>query len=101
VNIAVELVYLTVVIFWILLLVRFVIGYARTFARGWSPHGVTAVVVEVVFTVTDPPLKLLRRVIKPFRIGNMIWDFSLLLLIVALWFARTYLRSRFMLSGAM
>jgi YggT family protein len=37
-----------------------------------------------VWTVTDPPLKALRRVIPPLRIGNVSLDLAFIVLLVIL-----------------
>ena len=50
--------------------IRFVVDWVQVFARSWSPRGVLLVGLEVVYSVTDPPIKALRRVIPPLRIGN-------------------------------
>ena len=49
--------------------VRFVIDWVQMFARSWPPRGVLLVLLEVVFSVTDPPLKALRRVMPPLRLA--------------------------------
>ncbi len=53
------------------------------FARSWSPRGVLLVLLEVVYSVTDPPIKALRRVIPPLRIGSVALDLSFLIVLVA------------------
>lgn len=70
-------------LFFILLIGRLVLDYVQMFARSWSPRGVVLVVAEVVYTITDPPLRLLRRVIPPVRIGTVSLDLSFLVLIIA------------------
>jgi YggT family protein len=67
-------------IFLILLLTRLVFEYVFMFARDYTPSGVVLVVVETVYTVTDPPLKLLRRFIPPLRIGQVAIDLSFMAL---------------------
>ena len=67
-------------IFLVLLLTRLVFEYVFMFAREYTPHGVVLVVVETVYTVTDPPLKLLRRFIPPLRIGQFALDLSFMAL---------------------
>jgi YggT family protein len=62
--------------------VRFVTEWVQVFARSWSPHGVLLVALEGVYSVTDPPIKALRRVIPPLRIGNFALDLSMLLVFV-------------------
>jgi YggT family protein len=67
-------------IFLVLLLIRLVFEYVFMFARDYTPSGVVLVLVESVYTVTDPPLKLLRRFIPPLRIGQVAIDLSFMAL---------------------
>ena len=62
--------------------VRFVTEWVQVFARSWSPRGVLLVALEVVYSVTDPPIKALRRFIPPLRIGNFALDLSMLLVFI-------------------
>ena len=66
-----------------LLWVRFIVDWVQVFARRWSPTGILLVVLEVVYSITDPPIKALRRVIPPLRIGNFALDLSFLIVLVA------------------
>ena len=59
---------------------RLVIDWIQVFARDWRPRGAALVVAEVVYTATDPPLKGLRRVIRPIRIGSIQLDLAFLVL---------------------
>jgi YggT family protein len=68
--------------FIVLLWVRFVVDWVQVFARSWSPRGPLLVVLEVVYSVTDPPIKALRKVIPPLRIGSIALDLSFLLVLV-------------------
>ncbi len=68
-----------------LLWVRFVAGWVQAFARVWSPRGFILVVLEFTYTVTDPPIKALRRVIPPLRIGSVAVDLSSLLVLLGAW----------------
>jgi len=65
-----------------LLWVRFVVDWVQVFARSWQPRGVLLVVLEVVYSVTDPPIKALRRVIPPLRIGSIALDLSFLIVLL-------------------
>lgn len=67
-------------VFFACLIIRFIMGLVLQFARSWEPRGVMLVVVETAFTVTDPPLKLLRRYIPPLRLGGMAFDVSFMIL---------------------
>ena len=50
------------------------------FARDWQPRGVVLLIVEGVFAVTDPPLRLLRRFIPPLRVGGASIDLAFIVL---------------------
>lgn len=74
--------YYALFFFWLLLLARIVAEMVRSFARQWVPVGPSAVALEVIFTVTDPPVKLLRRVIPVVRIGGVGLDLSIMVLLL-------------------
>ena len=82
-TIVLEILYVAVWIFIAFLWVRFIVDWVQVFARSWTPRGVLLVVLEAVYSVTDPPVKALRRVIPPLRIGNFALDLSFLIVMVA------------------
>ena len=65
-----------------LLFVRFIIDWVMVFARNWRPSGAAAAVLELVYSATDPPLKALRRVIPPLRLGSFALDIAFILLFI-------------------
>jgi YggT family protein len=67
----------------IVLLARMVLDYIPLFNRGWRPKGAGLVVAELVYTVTDPPIRLLRRFVKPVRIGPVAIDFAFTIVLLA------------------
>lgn len=69
-------------VFLLLLIFRLVMEYVFMFARSYRPTGLVAVVLELAFTVSDPPLKALRRVIPPLRLGRASIDLSFLVLFI-------------------
>lgn len=66
------------------LIARLVIEWIQAFARDWRPRGVLLVVCEVIYTLTDPPLRALRKVIPPLRLGGVALDLSFLVLMLGL-----------------
>lgn len=76
------LIYYVLFIFWLLLIARIVVEIVRSFARRWVPAGPSAVALEMIFTATDPPVKLLRRVIPTVRIGGVGLDLSIMVLLL-------------------
>ncbi|MFI6929094.1 YggT family protein [Streptomyces sp. NPDC050287] len=66
----------------VVLIFRLVMDYVFQFARSWQPGKAMVVVLEATYTVTDPPLKLLRRVIPPLRLGGVALDLSFFVLMI-------------------
>ena len=75
-NIIGQLIELILGTFIVLLFVRLIVDWIQMFARSWVPHGPVLVVLEGVYTITDPPVKALRRVIPPLRLGGVAIDLS-------------------------
>lgn len=73
--------YFVLFIFWLLLISRVIVEFIRSFARDWRPSGIIVVVLEVIFTITDPPVKLLRRLIPPVSLGGIRLDLSIMVLL--------------------
>ena len=69
-------------VFIALLWVRFVFDWVQVFARSWSPSGPLLVLLEGVYSITDPPIKALRRIIPPLRLGSVAIDISFLMVLV-------------------
>ena len=71
-------------IYLLFLLARLILEYIPIFNREWRPKGFGLVLAEVVYTVTDPPLRFFRRLIPPLRIGPIALDlgFPLTMLVV-------------------
>jgi YggT family protein len=69
-------------IYLVLLVGRMIFGWVQVFAREWRPKGIVLVIAEAIYTVTDPPLKFLRRFIPPLRIGMVAMDLSFMVLFI-------------------
>jgi len=72
--------YYILALYLVILIGRLIIDILQSYSRSWTPSGVLAVVAEIVFTATDPPLRLLRRYIRPVRLGSVAIDLSYTLL---------------------
>jgi YggT family protein len=69
-------------IFIALLWIRFIVDWVQVFARAWQPRGGVLVVLEAVYTITDPPIRALRRFIPPLRLGSFALDLSFLIVMI-------------------
>lgn len=75
-----QVLYLVVFAFFLCLIGRLVLGWITMFARDWRPRGPVLVLAEGVYSVTDPPLRALRRVIPPLRLGAVQLDLAFMVL---------------------
>ncbi|MEV7973114.1 YggT family protein [Cellulomonas sp. NPDC089187] len=75
-----------VLLFILVLFARLILDWVRVFAREWRPRGVALVVAEAVYTVTDPPLRWLRRIIPPLSLGAVRLDLGFMVLVLGCWF---------------
>lgn len=66
----------------VLVLARLIVEFTRQFARSWRPGGVAAIGVEMVYLATDPPLRALRRLVPPIRLGSVSLDLSIMILLI-------------------
>jgi YggT family protein len=71
-----------VFVFWLFLTARVVVELVRAFSREWRPAGGVAVTLETIYTVTDPPVRLVRRLIPMVRIGGVGLDLSIMVLLL-------------------
>lgn len=79
---------LVLFVFYLLILARVVVDTTRSFARNWRPTGAAAIGFELVYLSTDPPVKALRRLIPPLRIGPIAVDLSVWLLLLTVFLLR-------------
>lgn len=75
-SLVASIVNILLLLYVLVLLVRLILDYIPMFNRQWRPRGAGLIAAELVYTVTDPPLKLFRRVIPPLRIGPIAIDFA-------------------------
>ena len=81
-NIILPLVYLVLVLFQLTLILRIVYDAVQMFARQWRPKGPALVLATGVYGVTDPPVRLFRRIIPPLRLGGVSLDLAFLVLFI-------------------
>ncbi|MBO1901997.1 YggT family protein [Leucobacter weissii] len=71
---------------------RFIIDWVRVLAPRFRPRGALIVVFEVIFTVTDPPIRFFRRVLPPIRLGQIALDLGWMLTMLSCWILIAVLR---------
>ncbi|WP_430867012.1 YggT family protein [Demequina aurantiaca] len=75
-------------LFTLFLFGRIVLGLVMAYAREWRPQGAMLVVTEAVYTVTDPPLKAIRRFVPPLTLGQVRLDMAMLILFFGIFLLR-------------
>lgn len=83
VSLIATIAYWALLLFFLLMWGRFVLDLAQSFSRGWRPRGPVLVLAEIAYTVTDPPIKAVRKVLPPVRLGSVALDFGWSLIMLA------------------
>ncbi len=67
-------------LFIISLFARVILDYIRIFSPSWRPRGVVLAIAELVYAITDPIMRFVRKFIPPLRIGPVAVDISFILI---------------------
>ena len=83
VSVIATIVYVALNIFVVVMWARFVLDLVAMLARQWRPRGFVLVLAELAYTITDPPVKAVRRIVPPLRAGGIVIDFSWSIVLIA------------------
>lgn len=75
--------YLALLLYTVVLIGRIILDVVQSLSPDWRPTGPILVVAEAIYTMTDPPLRALRRVIKPIDIAGLRLDLAFIVLFIA------------------
>jgi len=77
------------VVFFLVMWARLVLDWMRVLRPGWRPRGAALVAAETAYAVTDPPIKAVRRIIPPIRVGaarvEFSWSIVMLVCLALIW----------------
>ncbi|MEX5274519.1 YggT family protein [Kocuria sp. WRN011] len=82
-DLLISVLYLVVHLVYVALLGRLVLDWVQMFARNWRPQGIVLIAASLIYSITDPPMNLLRRVVPPLRFGGVALDLGFLILVFA------------------
>ena len=68
--------YFLLLVYFFALWARFLVDLVQAVSERWRPRGAVLVIAEASFTLTDPAIKAVRRVIPPLRVGGFALDFG-------------------------
>ena len=70
------------------LFIRLIIDYVRIFARNWRPNSFLIAFFEMIYSITDTPMKFVGRFVPPLRLGGVSLDLSFIVLLIAISLAK-------------
>lgn len=65
--------------------VRLILDFILAFNPRFRPRGGLLVLTEIVYTLTDPPIRFFRRILPPIRLGQVMLDLGWMLTMVSCW----------------
>ena len=85
-SIILSIIYVALLIVFVAMWVRFVFDWVQVLNPAFRPRGFVVLLAETSYTITDPPLKAVRRVIPPLQIGavrlDLAWTIVFIVLLV-------------------
>ena len=92
VSVFASIVHSLLLLYLLVLFARPILDYIPMFNREWRPKGAGLVAAEIVYTITDPPVRFFRRLIPPLRIGSLSLDFGFSLTVLLVLIAMNVVR---------
>ena len=83
-SIILNVIYIALLIVFIAMWARFVFDWLQVLNPGWRPRGAMVVVAEASYTITDPPIRAVRRVIPPLQLGSIRLDLAWTIVLIVL-----------------
>lgn len=93
VTIVLSVLYFALLIVFIALWARFILDWVQVLNRGWRPRGPMVVVAELSYTITDPPIRTVRKVVPPLRLGSIQLDLAFMIVLFVVWILMNLVRS--------
>ena len=63
-------------LFLLTLIGRLILDYVRIFSPNWRPRGIVLALAELIYSITDRPLRFVRQFVPPLRLGAISLDLS-------------------------
>jgi len=70
------IIYWALNLFLITLIGRLILDYVRIFSPNWRPRGIVLALAELIYSITDRPLRFVRQFVPPLRLGAVFLDLS-------------------------
>jgi len=63
-----------------ILFIRMIVDWVLVIARSWRPRGVVSQLIGIIYRLTEPPLRWLRRYVPSIPLGPVRLDVSFIVL---------------------
>lgn len=77
-------IYYAINVYVFILILRVVLDWVQLLARDWRPKGIILVFGNLIYALTDPPVRFFGRLIPPLRIGGLALDMGFLVFFMLL-----------------
>ena len=86
-------------LYMMVLFARVILDWIQFFARGWRPRGILLIVANVLYALTDPPIRWIGRFIPPLRVGGgLAIDVGFMVLFLVLMLAQRFANVLYFIS---
>lgn len=63
-------------IFFYMMIARFIVELVMSLGKSWRPSGLLLPILDLTYTITDPPLKFVRKFVPPLQLGPIALDLA-------------------------
>jgi YggT family protein len=79
-------------IFFYMMIARFIVELVMSLGRSWKPSGLLLPILDITYTITDPPLKFVRRFVPPLKLGPIALDLAWTIVLFAVLILQGFVR---------
>jgi YggT family protein len=79
-------------IFFYMMIARFIVELVISMGRSWRPSGLLLPILDITYTVTDPPIKFVRRFVPPLQLGPIALDLAWTIVLFAVLILQGFVR---------
>jgi YggT family protein len=79
-------------IFFYLMIARFIVELVMSLGRSWKPSGLLLPILDITYTITDPPLKFVRKFVPPLQLGPIALDLAWTIVLFAVLILQGFVR---------
>ncbi len=88
-----SILYWALQLFFSAMLARFVADLVMSLKPGWRPRGILLPVLDFAYTLTDPPIRFVRRFVPPLQLGGISLDLAWTVVVFAVIILQGFARS--------